>query len=57
MHLSADALLCMGVANVHLSFRVALVMSALAMAITIWEKLEGEWERDNKHAKKLSKAG
>ena len=30
-----------GVANVHLSFRVALAMSALAMAITIWEKLDG----------------
>ena len=29
-----------GVANVHLSFRVALAMSALAMAITIWGKLE-----------------
>ena len=39
MHLSADALLCMGVVNAHLSFRVALVMSALAMDITIWGKL------------------
>ena len=35
-----------GVANVHLSFRVALAMSALAMAITIWGKLDGERERD-----------
>ena len=31
-----------GVAKVHLSFRVALAMSALAMDITIWGKLEGE---------------
>ena len=34
-----------GVANVHRSFRVALAMSALAMAITIWEKLGGGVEK------------